>query len=269
MRLMACYTTLFLSLFSLTDQTKGRPKPLVAQGTDCSNIKDLFPTAASGVYLIQPLGFNVPFKVFCRMLPDGGWTVFQKRTGGAVSFDRKWAEYKHGFGSPRKDHWLGLCKVYAITKAAGTRWTMKVDLRDFGGGGAFAEYDDFKLGGMRSSYRLTVGDYRGNAGDAIRGGSAGADQNGFGFSTKDVDADGCSPCIFGDIAVNKCTSFMGGGWWYSRCGSASLNGDWHPAGENRGWASGLHWLTWRGPGPYSASASRMMIKAMGDNTAPS
>ena len=87
-------------------------------------------------------------------------------------------------------------------------------------------------------------------GDAIRGHFPGVDQNGFGFST------------FGDIAVNDCTSSMGGGWWYSRCGSASLNGDWHPTGENRGWASGLHWLTWRGPGPYSASASRMMIKTI-------
>ncbi|XP_062311872.1 angiopoietin-related protein 1-like isoform X2 [Osmerus eperlanus] len=260
MRLMACYTTLFLSLFSLTDQTKGRPKPLVAQGTDCSNIRDLSPTAASGIYLVRPPGGSRPFKVYCEMLPDGGWTVFQKRTGRAISFDRKWSEYKHGFGNLRQDHWLGLCKVYTLTKTR--RWTMKVNLWDFEGGGAFAEYDDFKLGGMRSSYRLTVGDYRGNAGDAVRGDFPGVDQNGFGFSTVDRDKDGCSPCIFGDIAVDDCSSSMGGGWWYSRCGSASLNGDWHPAGENRGWASGLHWLTWRGPGPYSASASRMMIKAI-------
>ena len=41
---------------------------------------------------------------------------------------------------------------------------MKVDLWDFEGGRAFAQYDDFKLGGMSSSYRLTVGHYRGTAG---------------------------------------------------------------------------------------------------------
>ena len=41
---------------------------------------------------------------------------------------------------------------------------MKVNLWDFEGGEAYAEYDDFKLGGLRSSYRMTVGDYRGNAG---------------------------------------------------------------------------------------------------------
>lgn len=100
-------------------------------------------------------------------------------------------------------------------------------------------------------------------GDAIRGKYAGIDQKGFGFSTTDKDNDGCSPCIFGDIAENTCSfSEGGGGWWYSRCGSASLNGDWHPAGKQIGWASGLHWETWKGPAPYSARASRMMIKSV-------
>lgn len=99
-------------------------------------------------------------------------------------------------------------------------------------------------------------------GDAIRGAYPGIDQNGFGFSTTDWDNDGCSPCIFGDIAQDECTFSKGGGWWYSRCGSASLNGDWHAAGEHLGWASGLHWLTWKGPAPYSARATRMMIKSV-------
>uniref|UniRef100_A0A8C8CG15 Fibrinogen C-terminal domain-containing protein n=1 Tax=Oncorhynchus tshawytscha TaxID=74940 RepID=A0A8C8CG15_ONCTS len=163
--------------------------------------------------------------VFCEMLADGGWTVFQWR-----------------FGNLQKDHWLGLSKVFAITK---------------GGGTAFAEYSDFRLGTEEESYKLNVGAYRGIAGN----GEFQQHKNGFGFSTTDKDIDGCSPCIFGDIAENTC-SFSEGGWWYSRCGSASLNGDWHPAGEHIGWASGLHWATWKGPAPYSARASRMMIKAV-------
>lgn len=96
-------------------------------------------------------------------------------------------------------------------------------------------------------------------GDAIRGTYPGVDQNGFGFSTIDRDNDGCNPCIFGDIAETECALTRGGGWWYSRCGSASLNGDWHPFGDHIGWASGLHWDTWK-PLPYSAKATRMMIK---------
>lgn len=99
-------------------------------------------------------------------------------------------------------------------------------------------------------------------GDAIRGAYLGIDQNGYGFSTIDRDNDGCSPCIFGDIAETECSFSEGGSWWYSRCGSASLNGDWHPAGDHIGWASGLHWETWKSRMPYSLKASRMMIKSV-------
>lgn len=97
-------------------------------------------------------------------------------------------------------------------------------------------------------------------GDAIRGAYQGIDQNGYGFSTSDRDNDGCNPCIFGDIAENECSFSDGGAWWYSRCGSASLNGDWHPAGGHIGWASGLHWDTWKTQAPYSLKATRLMIK---------
>ncbi|KPP74825.1 hypothetical protein Z043_105980, partial [Scleropages formosus] len=196
--------------------------------------------------------------VYCEMVGDKGWTVFQRRTGSTVSFRRNWAGYKVGFGNLQGDHWLGLEKVRALTQDSRYKWTLRVDLWDFEGGSAYAEYRDFKLASEQEAYKLTVGAYTGTAGDAIRGAYQGIDQNGYGFSTKDRDNDGCSPCIFGDIAENSCSWSEGsGGWWYSRCGSASLHGDWHPAGDNKGWASGLHWLTWKGPGPYSAKATRM------------
>lgn len=38
-------------------------------------------------------------QVYCEMRADGGWTVFQRRSGASVTFDRKWAAYKNGFGS--------------------------------------------------------------------------------------------------------------------------------------------------------------------------
>ncbi|KAM4614914.1 angiopoietin-related protein 5-like isoform 2-T2 [Polymixia lowei] len=249
----------FTVVLSLSEQTHNA----APQGTDCTQIKALSPDAASGVYVIHPPGVHFPFKVYCEMLPDGGWTVFQRRTGGAVSFKKKWAAYKTGFGNQKKDHWLGLKKVFSLTKNRTKKWTLRVDLWDHEGGAAFAEYSDFRLGKEKEAFKLNVGAYRGNAGDAIRGTSSGIDQNGAGFSTADRDNDGCSPCLFGDILESSCSSSEGGGgWWYSRCGSAALNGDWHPAGNHLGWASGLHWLTWKGPAPYSAHATRMMIKSV-------
>ena len=37
-------------------------------------------------------------QVYCEMQADGGWTVFQRRSGGSVTFKHKWEAYKNGFG---------------------------------------------------------------------------------------------------------------------------------------------------------------------------
>ncbi|KAM4570196.1 angiopoietin-related protein 5-like [Odontesthes bonariensis] len=265
MKSLLGYCGLILALLlSVSEQTKNKREIPVLQApeTDCTHIKTRSSHAPSGVYLIQPVGASSPFQVYCEMRSDGGWTVFQKRSGETVSFNKDWAAYKSGFGDLTQDHWLGLENVFSLTKDYSKRWTMRVDLWDHEGGSAFAEYSDFRLGNEATAYTLSVGIYSGNAGDAIRGAYPGIDQNGYGFSTIDRDNDGCSPCIFGDIAVAQCTFSEGGGWWYSKCGSASLNGEWHPFGNHIGWASGLHWHTWKPPAPYSFKASRMMIKSM-------
>ncbi|XP_041833968.1 angiopoietin-related protein 5-like [Melanotaenia boesemani] len=229
---------------------------------DCTQLKARSPRALSGLHLIKPAGVHTAFMVYCEMRPDGGWTVFQRRSGKAQHFDKDWKEYKNGFGALTNDHWLGLKKVFSLTNDKSKRWTLRVDLWDHEGGSAFAEYSDFSLGNEEMNYKLHVGNYSGNAGDAIRGATAGIDQNGFGFSTIDRDNDGCSPCMFGGISVSQCAALEGGGWWYSRCGSASLNGKWHRFGHHIGQASGLHWFTWKHPASYSFKASRMMIKSM-------
>ncbi|XP_015250986.1 PREDICTED: fibrinogen-like protein 1 [Cyprinodon variegatus] len=219
---------------------------------DCTQIRIQKPYSPCGVYEIQPAGTNARIKVYCEMRPADGWIVIQRRSGRAVSFNKGWAKYRFGFGSLKFDHWLGLENIHLLTKDMTKRWTLRVELWDHEGGFAFAEYRDFKLGDERTAYQLHVGTYSGNAGDALH------DQNGSGFSTYDRDNDNCYPCIYGDIAFNKCTSKHGSGWWYSGCGSAALNGEWRSSADSVGWSSGLHWLTWKGK-PYSAKATRMMI----------
>ncbi|XP_019955415.2 angiopoietin-related protein 5 [Paralichthys olivaceus] len=249
-------------VFLLSQTETKRGTAVSSQGKDCTQIKALSPNASSGVYVIQPHGVKAPFKVYCEMRADGGWMVFQRRSGGEVSFHRKWAAYKNGFGNLTHDHWLGLQKVFIVTKHKTKKWTMRVDLSDHNGATAFADYKNFKLRNGKEHFKLHVGKYTGNAGDAIRGANGEVDQNGYGFSTIDRDNDGCSPCIFGDIAQRECTFTEGGGWWYSRCGSAGLNGDWHPTGDHIGWGSGLHWRTWKSHGVHSLKTSRMMIKSV-------
>ncbi|XP_029681251.1 angiopoietin-related protein 5-like [Takifugu rubripes] len=255
-----CALFLFAFLLSCTEQkSRSVASP---HGADCTEIKASSPQASSGVYVVQPVRGKASFKVYCEMRADGGWTVFQRRSGASVAFNRNWAAYKNGFGDLTQDHWLGLRKVFSLTKNKTRKWILRVDLWDHEGGNAFAQYKNFRLGNEGTGFKLHVGKFKGNAGDAIRGAYAGIDQNGFGFSTIDHDNDGCSPCIFGDISQMECSFSAGGGWWFSRCGSASLNGDWHPAGDHIGWASGLHWETWKTRAPYSLKATRMMIKSV-------
>ncbi len=65
-----------------------------------------------------------------------------------------------------EDHWLGLKKIYFLTKNKTNKWTMRVDLWDHDSGNAFAEYKHFSIGNEKTAFKLHVGKYRGNAGTA-------------------------------------------------------------------------------------------------------
>ncbi|XP_029969926.1 angiopoietin-4-like [Salarias fasciatus] len=223
--------------------------------SDCTEIKRLLPESRSGVYMIHPVASRIPFKVYCEMSADGGWTVIQKRTGAAVSFEQNWASYEHGFGHLTWDHWLGLRKIYWLTH--GRSNMLRVDLWDHERKTAYAQYEKFNLGSPSTAYKLRIKGYSGTAGDAIRGTNSEGDQTGFGFSTFDRDNDGCNYCIpFGGIASSRCADHPGGGWWFSDCGAAHLNGPFYADSGH----SGLRWSTWRGHHPIKAS--RMMIKSL-------
>ncbi|XP_067861031.1 angiopoietin-related protein 5-like [Heptranchias perlo] len=230
------------------------------EGNDCTHIKKLFPHATSGIYVIQPIGKSKPFKVFCDMKDDGGWTIFQNRNGlDSLNFHKSWAEYKEGFGHPSCEHWLGLENIYSLTNQANKKFKLRVDLKDFENGSAHAEYSEFRIDNETEFYRLHLGNYSGNAGDAFRGpGPPEEDQNGHMFSTYDQDNDDCTPCIFGDTAIESCSVMFGSGWWFSQCGMADLNGDWHSKDDNIGWMSGVHWKTWKQL-PYSLQVSQLKV----------
>ncbi|XP_036616025.1 angiopoietin-related protein 5-like [Trichosurus vulpecula] len=262
---------LLLSMPPISPGTLKRQVPVEAvklksQGKDCSQIWTDNPQSPSGMYVIKPVGASNAFRAYCDMGEDGGWTVFQRRTGGngrPLTFDRVWQEYKHGFGDVEGEHWLGLSKLYSLTHQPGTRTQLKLDLRNFKNESGHALYDSFQIGNESSFYTLNLGRYSGNAGDSFRGENwkGAASQVGRAFSTLDRDHDSCDPCGSGNLAFNQCSEQSGdAGWWFSDCGVANLHGDWHAEGDNKGWSSDIHWGTWS---PVeSLKATEMKVKTV-------
>ncbi|XP_077770135.1 angiopoietin-related protein 5-like [Canis aureus] len=235
---------------------------LEPQGRDCSHIWAGSPGAPSGVYTVQPAGAATPFQVLCDMHPDGGWTVIQSRDWGRgrpLDFERCWQEYKQGFGDLRGDHWLGLQHISDLTSQPGLRAELRVDLLDVDNRTLHAHYNHFHVDGEAQFYRLTLGLYSGNAGDAFRGSGHTDNQEGCGFSTLDRDHDRCSPCTDGAQTFSSCShDRSGSGWWYSDCGHADLNGPWP---EREGAMSGMRWAAGDQQPTLSSSLLRLRTTA--------
>ena len=176
---------------------------------------------SSGEYFLTP-GKGKIVKVYCDMSTDGGgWTVFQRRKDGSVSFYRGWLSYENGFGNLSGEFWLGNKWLHLLTSLGPTE--LRIDFN----GGNYVKYSSFSVGDAASRYRLTVSGYSGND----RKGDKLSYHNNMQFSTYDKDnAQGCARGYHG-------------AWWYKTCYKSNLNGvysatdfkgiQWSDYGDNR------------------------------------
>ena len=173
----------------------------------------------------------------------GGWTVFQRRQDGSVDFYKYWTDYENGFGNLTGEFWLGLGKINRLTKEQSN--TLRVDLGDFDGNTAYAQYTTFSVGNSTTEYTLTVGGYSGTAGNSL-----GWYHNGMKFTTRDNDNDN-SPSF-------NCVLRYHGGWWFNYCLYSHLNGAYHhnPAII---YDKGIIWNSWKGGG-YSLKFTEMKTR---------
>ena len=232
-------TRVILYIHSVVYQSSGSPTY-----RDCKNASDQGQNI-SGVYTIQP-DSQPAFQVYCDMTTDGGgWTVFQRRMDGSIDFYRNWTDYQRGFGSLSGEFWLGLDKMHRLT-TAGTK--LRVDMRDFEGNSAYAQYTSFSVGDSSSKYTLSVSGYSGTAGDSLTRSGYG-NHAGSSFSTRDQD---------NDAHDSNCAQLFKGGWWYNMCHYSNLNGLYH-GGAHSSHADGVNWYTWKGY-HYSLKFTEMKLR---------
>ncbi|XP_052122227.1 protein scabrous-like [Frankliniella occidentalis] len=137
----------------------------------------------------------------------GGWTVIQRRADGSQDFNRKWEDYSKGFGKLAGEFWIGNEALHRLT--ADGCMELRVELGDIYGQRWLAEYDQVVVGAREDGFRLSVTGYRGNASDALDY------QTGMEFSAPDRDR---------DTSHTHCAQNYEGGWWFSHCQHANLNG---------------------------------------------
>ncbi|XP_031573916.1 fibrinogen beta chain-like isoform X2 [Actinia tenebrosa] len=185
---------------------------------DCSQLHALNFTS-DGVYFIDPDGLGA-FPVYCNMT-NGGWTLFQKRFDGSVRFNRKWQEYKTGFGNVSGEFWLGFDKILRLLRRPGIPPpSLLVDVENWNGDSGYSEYSTFSIANESDSYRLTVSGYSGTAGDSLSTASSSNSReihSGMQFSTSDNDNDMADPNW-------SCAIEYEGPWWHNNCGLSHLNG---------------------------------------------
>ncbi|GFO15165.1 ficolin-1 [Plakobranchus ocellatus] len=205
---------------------KAKEEFKLVQSTSCTRQESTY-------RLVIPSNHEAPY--LCDTHTEGGgWIVIQRRRTGKINFYRNWAAYKEGFGSLAEDFWLGNERIHQLTSEA--PFELNVSL-EYNGQSAFARYQTFSLDGEANNYTLRLGAYSGTAGDAL------ASHKNMAFSTFDNDHDKHSA---------NCAVIFQGAWWYSKCHSSNLNGEWE-ALDNKG----PRWSTLTGANPVNFSEMKI------------
>lgn len=140
---------------------------------------------------------------------DNDWIIIMKNGRGNIDFNKKWEDYKNGFGLVSGDYWLGLEELYRLTNQ--NDYELQVDIEYYNKTWKHAHYDHFLIKNEKERYQLILGAYNqsSTAADSL------SHHSGMNFQTSDI--------VTGSNIVNYAT-FYRTGWWYNNGFKAKLTG---------------------------------------------
>lgn len=199
----------------------------VSAGNYLSRDKRFFNPCTTSISGTEP-GVNNFGRFLCdTVTPPGDWLTIMRRENGRLSFHRKWADYKYGFGQASDNFWTGNYNVFLLTSKA--RYELRVDMR-YGGRWYYARYSWFKINPESDDFRLFLGPYvEGNAGDSF------SYHNRSVFSTYDRDNNM-------DLYDIDCLEYARAPWWFKVCQECLLFGNW----KSKEMGKGINWETLTG-----------------------
>ena len=166
----------------------------------------------------------------------GGWTRIHRRSRDTMSFYRTWKSYKNGFGYLSGDGWLGLEKVYCLTKSQPAELLIHICNRNHY---YYHQYSNFSIGSKATDYTLYISGFTGTGGDSLMY------SNLWKFSTYDKDNDNNSG--------NGASSYRGG-WWYNSCAQGKLTGEPYSSSTSNSY------VKWPGVDSYAIYEAIMEIR---------
>ena len=203
----------------------------------CNDYDSLHSPTRSGIVVIKP-DSGRPFRVYCNMdMFGGGWTRISYRSTNTLTFSRTWKSYKYGFGYLNGDGWLGLEKVYRLTKSQPAELLITLYTRN--GNYYYPQYKNFSVGSEATAYTLYISGFTGTGGDYL------SYSNLAKFSTYDRDNDSNS---------GNCASSYYGGWWYYSCARGKLTGEPYAS------STSTNYVKWPGADSYAIYRATMEIR---------
>ncbi|KAK6180436.1 hypothetical protein SNE40_012594 [Patella caerulea] len=179
----------------------------------------------NGLYEILPIGATQSFTVTCILRYGPGRTVILRHFQPRHKMNRTWAEYQDGFDLGITGRWIGLEKLYWLSRSKTLDFNIALEKTKSPFVSVKIVYENFEIGNSSTNYQLLSAQLN-RARSEINVTDCLSSLIGSSFSSYDMDNN--------PVQGLGCPAQYGGGWWYNgACAQCNPTGNLHQSGGAR------------------------------------